>query len=68
MLIGSLTLVDALMPFILDPSVTSLVKLGHFGEVGKNSIKLKTGLVDLKTILNKIQKKSPRFLSVLLQI
>jgi len=40
-----------------------------FGEVGKNSVglKLKTGGVDLKTILKKFQK-SPRFLSVLLHI
>jgi len=30
--------------------------LDIFGEVGKNSIKLKTGGVDLKTILNKIAK------------
>jgi len=29
-----------------------------FGEVGKNSIKLKTGGVILKTILNKITKIS----------
>jgi len=29
-----------------------------FGEVGKNSVKLKTGGVDLETILNKIPKMS----------
>jgi len=38
--------------------VTSLVKLGHFGEVGKNSIKLKTCGVDLKTIRKKVPKIS----------
>jgi len=32
--------------------------MGHFGKVGKNSIKLKTGGADLKTILNKIPKTS----------
>ena len=48
-----------LTPFTLDPSVTSLVKLGHFlVKLEKNSIKLKTGGVDLKTILNKIPKIS----------
>jgi len=58
-LLHSLTRWCWLTPFTLDPSVTSLVKLGHFFcEVGKNSIKLKTGGVDLKTILNKIPKIS----------
>ena len=42
-----------LTPFTLDPS---LVKLGHFWWSWKNSMKLKTGGVDLKTILNKILK------------
>jgi len=45
-----------LTPFTLDPSVTSLVKLGHFWWSWENSIKLKTGRVDLKTILHKIPK------------
>jgi len=47
-----------LTPFTLDPSVTSLVKLGHFWWSWKKSIKLKTGGVDLKIILNKIPKIS----------
>jgi len=47
-----------LTPFTRDPSVTSLVKLGHFWWSWKNSIKLKTGGVDLKSFLNKIPKIS----------
>jgi len=59
-LLHSLTRWCWLTPFTLDPSVTSLVKLGHFGEVGKIVQIWKLVELILKQSWTKYQK-SPHF-------